>query len=101
MSTNNRTDFFETHLAQCVYYVSKFRNVAEAASLVTKMDESISLCQAAIASGSLKSDMQAVVATLPEIVSRYEELPTQRKLDFHELKKADVSPIIRSGSRMD
>lgn len=75
------TDFFATHKAQCEEYATILEKGGQTQA-ADAMRVSAALCGAAIAKGSKRADMPSVVSGMPDIVSKYEALPDNRKNEF-------------------
>ncbi len=73
------TNFFATHLAQLQKCSLATSGKGDAVSFKSDVDASIALCQQAIAGGSLRADMPAVVALMAAIATKYASLSTQTK----------------------
>jgi hypothetical protein len=89
--TDPTTDFFDTHRAQCVEIAALLRGVTGADAILAKLDESIALCDTAIANGGQRADMPASVATLAAIVTRYTALPAKVQTDLAAALRAKIA----------
>lgn len=88
--TDPTTTFFRDHREQCAARAAKLRDVAGAAALVAKLDEAVGECDAAIARGSLRTDMAPIVAKAAAIVTGFKALPAKTQTDMRTALKAEM-----------
>lgn len=76
------TDFYQTHRRQCLRYSNKLKALGYSGPITVALDAAVAACDTAIANGSLRTDMAVALASLTDILAKYNSLSTLQKQAF-------------------